>query len=248
MTMTTNTIPDHLPPDPATRTALVVLAMFFDERHANRLKLAEQMRADEDPSYPEQQAIADTMQNAANVTWEMCGGRPDGSFAHREHFVKISARELASLIVRAERPLKAVEPESFRPGDFRIDKAPHESFAVLTMVVQARVTPGVGSIDTFRALLPKCELLIQRELAGTTGSPANECSNAERQQYETTIEQQKARIAELLLLNSQSCDRADGAAQRREQHISNIEKAFDVLHGVLGIAPKTLITWNCATQ
>jgi hypothetical protein len=102
------TMPDHVPPDPATRTALVALAMFFDERYDKRSTLAEQARDDDPASFSEQDVIARTWQNAANLAWEMLGGRPDGSFANCEHTVKIGARELGKLLEMATRPLHVV--------------------------------------------------------------------------------------------------------------------------------------------
>lgn len=102
--MTTQTIPDHLPPNPVARTALTALAMFFDERHVERAKVADDFREATPAEYPEQHAIASTWQHAANVTWEMCGGRPNNSFAQCDHLVKISARELGKLIEMGTRP------------------------------------------------------------------------------------------------------------------------------------------------
>jgi hypothetical protein len=181
MTMTTNTIPDHLPPDPATRSALVALAMFFDERHADRTKLAEQMRADEDPSYPEQQAIANTMQNAANVAWEMLGGRPDGSFAHREHFVKISARELAKLIELATRSSQSQQVPNTASADVQFDEGLVERLAVVFGDCRLR---GVSVNDTMRAILSElaatpCELpTVQQVIDAWTGRhiPTNDAT------------------------------------------------------------------------
>jgi hypothetical protein len=54
--------------------------------------------------------------------------------------------------------------------------------------------PADGTAVTLGALIRAVALLARREDARV---PANECSNAERAQYEATIEQQKQRIAEL---------------------------------------------------
>lgn len=81
-----------------TTITLKALAREFDERHADRAKLAEEMQQSEDQGFAEQDAIARTWENAANVTWELCGGRPDGQFADRHHKVRIDARELGKLI------------------------------------------------------------------------------------------------------------------------------------------------------
>lgn len=113
--MTTN---DHdarpnvpTPINSTTRTALTALAMFFDERSVARSNVAEQQRADEDPGYAEQQSIAETWQYAANVVWQLIGGRPDGSLSFPEYSINISARELGKLIGMATRePLTQTQP------------------------------------------------------------------------------------------------------------------------------------------
>lgn len=84
--------------DQTTRIILITLAQTFDQQHADRAKLADEMLQSEDQGFAEQDAIARTWENAANVTWELCGGRPDGQFADRHHKVRIDARELAKLI------------------------------------------------------------------------------------------------------------------------------------------------------
>ncbi len=135
--MTTNDSTPNVPTpiDPASRIALAVLAMFFDERHAARDELAEECRNADDSMYPEQKAIADTWRNVAGIVWELLGGRPDADQnVRRVHSVEIGVSELGKLIAMA---------------------------------------------------------------TARQESPANECSNAERTQYELTIEQQKTRIADL---------------------------------------------------
>jgi hypothetical protein len=123
------TIPDHMPPDPVTRTALAALAMFFDERHAARVKLAEEMRADEDPDYPEHRTMADAWLHAANTTWELAGGRPDGLFAQCDHQIKIGARELGKLIEMGTRSSQSQQVPNTAPADVQFDEGLVERLA-----------------------------------------------------------------------------------------------------------------------
>lgn len=155
--MTTNdsTINAPQPIDPPSQIALAVLAKFFDDRNEQRSSLAEQCRDDDPSMYPEQKAIADTWLNAARITWDLLGGRPDrDKYVRRVHTVEMDLRELGKLIAMATTPQE---------------------------------------------------------------SPANECANSERTQYELTIEQQKAKIAELAaeVTRLGSWDRYENIVSRR---------------------------------
>jgi hypothetical protein len=167
--MTTNDKAPTVPINATTKTALRVLATFFDERSAARHELAEQCRTEDESAYPEEKAVADMWHHAANTTWELIGGRPDdatNAYALRKHFVNISAKELGKLLDQ----LESVEE----------DRLALEAIGSQNIELKAHIF----------------------DLESRTS--ANECSNAERTQYEATIEQQRARIAELEAMRSAS--------------------------------------------
>ena len=166
------------PIDPASQIALAVLADYFNEKHANRAAFAEQCREDDPDAYPEQMAIADTWRRAANVVSAIAHGRPGGPETSWKLTIKIGASELGKLIAMAT----ASNPE-------RIDE------------LEAESTQLQEATDAMHAVWPDDTehrgSLAEWIEAFAARSPANECSHAERTQYELTIEQQKAKSTEL---------------------------------------------------
>lgn len=183
------------PIDPASRIALVVLADYFNERHTNRAAFAEQCREDDPDAYPEQMAIADTWRRAANIVSVIAHSHPNGPETSWKFTIKIGASELGKLIAMAT----ASTPE-------RIAELEEES----TQLQEATDAMHKAWPDdiAWRGSLAEW---IEAFAAFASRSPANECSDGERTQYELTIEQQKEKIAEL--------DRKNDTALREEHRL-----------------------------
>lgn len=111
--------PDHYYP-PVTAPALIALATLarhFDERHADKLSLAEELRTNDSFSYPEHRAVADTYEAAASTVWALCGGRPNDPadpYVQRDT-IKIDVRELGKLVEMATHPLYVLHVPTAAP-------------------------------------------------------------------------------------------------------------------------------------
>lgn len=166
------------PIDPASQIALAFLADYFNERHTNRAAFAEQCREDDPDAYPEQMAIADTWRRAANIVSVIAHSRPGGPETSWKFTLKIGASELGKLIAMAT----ASTPE--RIAELEVQVADRERAI-------ERYRDGANThIEKMSKVNARIAELEAR-------SPANECSDGERTQYELTIAQQQKRIAEL---------------------------------------------------
>lgn len=267
--------PDIKTNNPTTRTTLAILAQWLDERHDAHTKLAEEFR---DGEYDgdrhdsaEQSAIAKTFTNAADVAWELAGGRPGEAPREHERFIKVSTNDLARMLgMTAGIPAKDARISGLKSLlDSELSRQPTTKAGAFydTLVERLanafcpafRDSVGESSVnDGIRAVLAElakmsCELpfdasghgaMLDAIIAAATVrkpndaaneytlhgmakdamyalqmvhacvapvlaakdaeiarlqnvTPANECSNAERSQYETTVHLQKERIIEL---------------------------------------------------
>lgn len=187
------------------KTALTLLAQWFEDHSAIRRKFADGFRDAEPEDFAEQDAIAKTFANAAQVAWDLVGNPERRSYRHT---IAVDTRGLAALIERADMPGNTPSAPGmlFWSTDaimaMNLDEL--EPFCEAFRAGEEVATPDAGWLESgVRSVLLHVASVVgaAKTSACVVGlenrPPANEVQSAERQQYEKTIEQQKARIAEL---------------------------------------------------
>jgi hypothetical protein len=108
------TPPNITTTNPTTKDAFRLFARWLDDRHDAHVKLADEYH-DEPTESAEQSSVASAFRNAANVAWEIAGGRPGETSRDTERFIKVSTTDLAALLgtLTNEPSPKAAEPEGW---------------------------------------------------------------------------------------------------------------------------------------